>query len=202
MSLFEHVGKCPRIDPTAFVAPTATLIGDVSIGAGSVVLFGAVLAAETGPISIGCQCVIMENAVLRGVARHPLVIEDHVLVGPHAHLTGCRVQHEVFVATGACLFNGAVLEPKSTVKIQGIVHVGTRLPAETVVPIGWIAVGDPIEILPPETEPRLTALLREQNFMKTVFGQKERSIKRMAETYSGSLQNYRDLSSVAGGEAI
>lgn len=202
MPLFEHDGKHPRIDPAAFVAPTATLIGEVSVGAGSSVLFGAVLAAETGPISIGRQCVIMENAVLRGVARHPLVIEDHVLVGPHAHLTGCRVQHEVFVATGACLFNGAVLEPKSTVKIRGIVHVRTRLPAGAVVPIGWIAVGDPAEILPPEAEPRLTTLLREMDFMGTVFGQKERSIRRMAESYSGSLQGYRGLRPAAGGEAI
>ena len=202
MPLFEHQGKRPQVHPTAFVAPNASLIGEVSIGAGSVVLFGAILAAETGPISIGCQCVIMENAVLRGVSRHPLVIEDHVLVGPHAHLTGCLVQREVFVATGACAFNGAVLETKSTVKIQGIVHVRTRLPAESVVHIGWIAVGDPAEILPPEAEPRLTALLRERNFMKTVFGQQERSVKRMAETYSRSLQSYRTLSCVSDGEAL
>jgi carbonic anhydrase/acetyltransferase-like protein (isoleucine patch superfamily) len=202
MPLFEHNGKRPRIAPGAFVAPTATLIGEVSIGVGSVVLFGAVLVAETGPVAVGRECVIMENAVLRGVARHPLVIEDHVLVGPHAHLTGCRVQREVFVATGACLFNGAVLEPESTVKVQGIVHVRTRLPAGAVVPIGWIAVGDPVEILPPEAEARLTALLRERNFMETVFGQRERSIKRMAEAYSGSLQRYRDLVSVVGAEVV
>lgn len=202
MPLFEHHGKRPRIHPTAFVAPNASLIGEVSIGEGSVVLFGVVLAAETGPISIGRHCVIMENAVLRGISRHPLVIEDHVLVGPHAHLTGCHVQSEVFLATGACAFNGAVLESGSTVKIHGTVHVRTRLPAQTVVPIGWIAVGDPAEILAPEAEPRLTALLRERNFMKTVFGQEERSVRRMAEAYSKSLQSYRSLSSISDREAL
>lgn len=197
MPLFDHDGKRPRVDSTAYVAPTATLVGDVRVGPGSVVLFGAVLAAETGPITIGRECLIMENAVLRGLARHPLVVEDHVLVGPHAHLTGCHVQPEVFVATGACLFNGAVLETGSTVKIQGIVHIRTRLPANAVVPIGWIAVGDPVEILPPEQNARLAELLRERNFMGTVFGQRERSIKKMTESYTRNLQIYRELQPVA-----
>lgn len=197
MPIYEHDGKRPRVDATAFVAPTATLVGDVRVGPGSVILFGAILTAESGPITIGRECVIMEHAVLRGLARHPLVVEDHVLVGPHAHVSGCHIKQEVFVATGACLFNGAVLEPESTVKIQGIVHVRTRLPTKAVVPIGWIAVGDPVEILPPEDNARLSELLRERNFMGTVFGQRERSIRRMAQSYTRSLQGYRGIRPVA-----
>jgi carbonic anhydrase/acetyltransferase-like protein (isoleucine patch superfamily) len=53
----------------------------------------------------------MEQAVLRGTARHPVRLADHVLVGPHAHLTGCTVEDSVFVATGACVFNGRVSAP-------------------------------------------------------------------------------------------
>ena len=194
MPLFEHGGKNPRIDPTAYVAPTATLVGDVSIGPGSAVLFGAVLTAESGPVRVGKECVIMENSVLRGLARHPLTVGDHVLVGPQAHLSGCRLEGEVFVATGACIFNGAWLERGSIVKIQGIVHVRSRLTANSVVPIGWVAVGDPAEILPPQEDERLSQGLRERNFRGTVFGlSRDASMSQVNARYAASLQNYRHL---------
>ena len=107
--LLEHQGKRPHIHETAYIAPTATVCGDVTIGAESRVLFGVVLVAEGGPVTIGAQCIIMEQAVLRGTARHPVRLGDHVLVGPHAHLSGCTVADSVFVATGASVFNGARL---------------------------------------------------------------------------------------------
>src|SRR5215470_18824824 len=85
----RHLGMAPSIHPEAYVAPTAVVSGQVSIGAGSCIMHGAVLAAEGGPVQIGSHCVIMENAVLRGPGRHPLLIGDGVLIGPHAQLTGC-----------------------------------------------------------------------------------------------------------------
>lgn len=109
--LLEHQGKRPHIHETAYIAPTATVCGDVTIGAESRVLFGAVLVAEGGPVTIGGHCIIMEQAVLRGTARHPVRLANHVLVGPHAHLSGCTVEDCVFVATGACVFNGRVSAP-------------------------------------------------------------------------------------------
>ncbi len=127
--LLEHQGKRPRIHATAYIAPTATVCGDVTIGAESRVLFGAVLVAEGGPVTIGAHCIIMEQAVLRGTARHPVRLADHVLVGPHAHLSGCTVEQSVFVATGACVFNGARLGARSEVRINGVVHVNTTVPA-------------------------------------------------------------------------
>lgn len=183
----------PRIHDDAWVAPSATLVGDVSIGAATVVLHGAVITAESGPVHIGRECVIMENAVLRGVAHHPLRLDDNILVGPHAHLTGCRVEREVFVATGASIFNGAVLEEGCIVKINGIVHVRTRLSAGAVVPINWVAVGDPAQVLPPEDDERLAALLRERNFSRTVFGM-DRDMTRMTKQYAAGLRDtYRNL---------
>jgi hypothetical protein len=83
------------------VAPTAVLSGQVSVGPGSCVLHGAVLAAEGGPVQVGVGCVIMENAVLRGTVPHPLLIGDRVLAGPHAQLTGAAACDEVFLAAGA-----------------------------------------------------------------------------------------------------
>ena len=73
--------------------------GDVTIGAGTSVGFGAVLTAETGPIRIGKNCVTMENSVLRGTKRHPLTIGNHVLIGPRACLTGCTLEDCAFLAT-------------------------------------------------------------------------------------------------------
>src|SRR2546427_7992207 len=107
--ILEHSGKRPRIHASAYVAPNATICGDVTIGAESRVLFGAVLTAESGPVTIGEGCIIMENAVIRGVAHQPASLGDHVLVGPHAHLSGCRIEDDVFIATGACIFNGATI---------------------------------------------------------------------------------------------
>lgn len=198
MQLFEHQGKRPRVDPSAYVAPTATLVGDVRVGPGSTVLFGAVLAAEGGPVKVGRECVVMENAVLRGLSRHPLEMGDYVLVGPHAHLTGCRLESEVFVATGACIFNGALLERGSVVRIQGIVHVRSRLESNQIVPIGWIALGDPAEILPPDEEKRISEMLLERDFRGTVFGlTKDCTMRQMNRRYTTSLRRYRDLQPVA-----
>ena len=73
------------IDPTAWIAPTAVVTGDVSLGPGVRVLHGAVLNGDRGPVMLGEDVVVMENAVLSGRSEHPLVIGDAVLVGPHAH---------------------------------------------------------------------------------------------------------------------
>ena len=168
--LLEHKGMRPHIHETAYIAPTATICGDVSIGAESCVLFGAVLVAEGGPVAIGEHCVVMEQAVLRGTARHPVRVGNHVLVGPHAHLSGCTVADSVFVATGASVFNGARLGARSEVRINGVVHVNTALPVGATVPIGWVAVGDPAQILPSSEHARIWAVQETLEFSRTVFG--------------------------------
>jgi len=168
--LIEHDGKRPRIDPSARIAPTAVICGDVTIGPGTSVAFGAVLTAETGPIVVGRHCVIMENAVLRGTRRYPLTVGDTVLVGPRAYLTGCAVADNAFIATGAAVFNGAVIETRAEVRINGTVHIRTRLEADATVPIGWVAVGNPAVILPPERHDDIWAVQEPLDFPKTVFG--------------------------------
>ena len=80
---------------------------------------------------------------MRGRAAHPVVIGDDVLIGPHAHVNGARIGAEAFVATGAALFPGATVGARAEVRIHGVVHVNSAVPDGAVVPIGWIAVGDP-----------------------------------------------------------
>ena len=120
----RHLGREPSIHPQAYVAPSAVISGQVSVGAGSCIMHGAVLAAEGGPVQIGAHCVIMEHAVLRGTARHPLLIGDRVLAGPHAQLTGATVTDEVFIAAGAMVCNGAHLGRAAAVGAGAVVLLG------------------------------------------------------------------------------
>ncbi|MCK6449520.1 MAG: gamma carbonic anhydrase family protein [Alphaproteobacteria bacterium] len=168
--LIEHRGAGPTLAKDVYIAPNAVVSGDVEIGEGSCVLFGAVLSAEGGPIRIGRDCVIMENAVLRGAPEAPLTVGDNVLVGPRAYLTGCTVEAEAFLATGACVFNRAVVGRRAEVRINGTVHLRTRLAADATVPIGWVAVGDPARILPPEKHEEIWSVQKPLDFPRTVFG--------------------------------
>ena len=166
----EHQGRRPHIHESAYVAPNAVICGDVTIGEECRVLFGAVLVAEGGPVVIGSHCIIMEHAILRGTPRHPTTLGSHVLVGPHSYLTGCTVEDDVFIATGATIFNGARVGRRAEVRIGGLIHLKTILPADAVVPIGWIAIGDPAEILPPEDHDRIWAIQEALDFPRTIFG--------------------------------
>lgn len=96
--------------------------------------------------------------------RDPLRLGDHVLVGPRACLTGCTVDHDVFLATGSTVFNGARIGARSEVRVNGVVHLRTRVPPDTTVPIGWIAVGDPAQLFPPDEHERIWAVRKELDF--------------------------------------
>jgi carbonic anhydrase/acetyltransferase-like protein (isoleucine patch superfamily) len=168
--LLEHRGKTPHIHESAYVAPTATICGDVTIGENTAILFGAVVVAEGGSVEIGSDCVVMENAVLRGVPQHPVRLGNHILVGPRAYLTGCSVEDDAFLATGASVFNGARIGTRAEVRINGTVHVNTVVAPDSIVPIGWVAVGSPASILPPEKHDEIWAIQKALNFARTVWG--------------------------------
>src|SRR5262249_38128264 len=146
------------------------LCGAVRVGADCRILFGAVLTAEGGRVEIGARSIVMENAVIRGTARHPVSIGERALVGPRAYLSGCGVDDEAFIASGATIFNGARIGARAEVRINGIVHLRTVLAPDAVVPIGWVAVGDPAEILPPGEHDRIWSIQEGLDFPGTVFG--------------------------------
>lgn len=168
--VITHLGCTPRIDASAYVAPNAMICGNVSIGKGSRILFGAQIIAENSSIVIGENCIVLENAVIRGTQGHPVSIGNHCLVGPHAHLAGCTVEDCVFIATGVSVFHGAVLQSGSEVSINGVVHLKTVLPRDTSVPIGWVAVGNPTQLFPPERHDDIWAVQKPLNFPLTVYG--------------------------------
>jgi len=195
--LLEHQGKRPRIHESAYIAPTATICGDVTVGENSRILFGAVITAEGGPVEIGAYCIIMENAVIRGTKRHPARLGNHILVGPRAYLTGCTVEDNAFLATGATVFNKAHIGARAEVRINGLVHLRTRLPPDAVVPLGWVAVGDPAQILPPQDHEKIWAIQEPLNFPSTVFGLErapagETIMPELTRRYSTFLQRHKD----------
>ncbi len=146
------------------------LSGDVTVGADSRILFGAVLTAEGGLVEVGERCIVMENAVLRGREGHPVRLGDHVLVGPHAHVNGAVVGDDAFIATSAAVFPGARVGARATIRIGGVLHVNSRLPDDQFVPINWVAVGDPAAILPPDRHDEIWAIQKRLDFPGTVFG--------------------------------
>ena len=168
--IVEHRGRSPVVPDSAYVAPSAVVCGAVVLGERARVLHGAVVTAEDGEVRVGDDVVVMENALVRGRSRHPAVIGDAVLVGPHAHVNGARIEDEVFVATGASLFPGSVAGAGSELRINSVLHVNSRLEAGTVVPIGWIAVGDPAELFSPDRHEELWEVQRDLDFPGTVYG--------------------------------
>ncbi|TMR97903.1 gamma carbonic anhydrase family protein [Nonomuraea basaltis] len=168
--LLEHRGRRPVVPESAYVAPSAVLCGAVVLGDRARILHGAVLTAEDGEVRVGADVVIMENALVRGRALHPALIGDAVLVGPHAHVNGARLEDEVFLATGASAFPGAVVGTGAELRINSVLHANSRLAPGTVLPIGWVAAGDPAELFSPDRHDELWEVQRGLDFPGTVYG--------------------------------
>ncbi|PFG33950.1 gamma carbonic anhydrase family protein [Sanguibacter antarcticus] len=198
--LIEHRGSVPTVHDSAYVAPSAVLCGDVVVGPGSRVLHGAVVTAEDGQVRIGRDVVIMENAVVKGRARHPVVIGDSVLVGPHAHVNGAEIRSGAFVATGASLFPGSVIGNGAEIRVNGVVQVNTTIDAGSVVPIGWVAVGTPATVRSPDQHRDIWVVQRELDFPGTVYGVPHgTSMRGIMESQSAFYGAHRD-DTVVGAE--
>lgn len=170
--ILSHKGESPLIDPSVWVAPTATICGNVVLGKNVRIAHGARVIAADRQINIGEQTIILENAVVRSTTRQPTKIGKFCLIGPNAHLVGCEVEDEVFIATGAAIFHDAFLAKGSEVRVHATVHLRTRLAAGDTVPIGWVAVGDPARKLPPDQHDEIWQIQKDLNFTEAAYGLK------------------------------
>lgn len=109
-------GKTPQIHETAFIAPGCTIIGDVTIGAGSSVWYNCVLRADVSRIVIGERSNVQDGSVLHcdpprpgDPEGSPLIIGDDVLIGHMAMVHGCTIEDRGFVGLGAIAMNKAVI---------------------------------------------------------------------------------------------
>jgi carbonic anhydrase/acetyltransferase-like protein (isoleucine patch superfamily) len=165
-----HKSKYPIISDKAYIAPNAVVSGEVIIDEDVRILYGAVITAEGSPVHIKMGSIIMENTVLRSVGANPLVIGEHVLIGPHVYLTGCTIHDHSFLGAGAKVYNGAIIGEGSIIAIGGIVHVDCHLPEHTRIPIYNIAIGSPAKVFSPDQVHEIGNELKEMDFLRSVFG--------------------------------
>lgn len=124
-------GKTPVIGAGCWLAPTATLIGDVELGPGCTVWFGAVLRGDVAPIRLGREVNIQDNAVLHGTyGRHDTVLGDRVSVGHGAVVHGCHVGSDVLIGMGATVLDGVTIESRVIVGAGSVVTQGKTLASD------------------------------------------------------------------------
>lgn len=126
-------GKEPRIAPDAFVAPTASVLGDVRLAAGSGVWYSSVLRAELGTIEIGEGSNIQDNCTVHVDPGFDVSVGSGVSVGHNAVLHGCTVEDDVLVGMGVTVLNGAVIGTGSLVAAQALVPQGMQVPPGSLV---------------------------------------------------------------------
>lgn len=136
-------GRTPRIAPSAFIAPTATIIGDVTVGDEASVWFGAVLRGDVGRIEIGARSSVQDNAVLHTTDRIATVIGDDVTIGHGAVLEGCTVERGALVGMNAVVLHEAVVGEEALIGAGSVVTDGTKIPART------LAAGSPCRVRKP-----------------------------------------------------
>jgi carbonic anhydrase/acetyltransferase-like protein (isoleucine patch superfamily) len=172
--LIRHSGEVPRVDPSAYVAPTATLAGAVTVGRRARVMFGAVLDAEGSRVEVGECVIVCEHAVLRATAvgdeDHPVVVGDHAFVGPHATLLGGAVRPAAYIATGATVLHGATVGSGAVVAVGALAHGGARLPEGFFLAPGMIAIGDTARTYAPSQDAELAQAIKEVGFAERAFG--------------------------------
>jgi carbonic anhydrase/acetyltransferase-like protein (isoleucine patch superfamily) len=137
MDLYAFDGREPRLAPDAFVAPNATLIGDVVLEPGSSVWFGAVLRADFDRILVGAGSCVQDNAVVHTAEGMPTIIGVNVTVGHAAMLEGCVVEDGALISMGAIVLQGARVGTGSLVAAGSVVREGQQIPA------GVVAAGVP-----------------------------------------------------------
>jgi carbonic anhydrase/acetyltransferase-like protein (isoleucine patch superfamily) len=116
-------GVTPRIDPTAFVAPTAVLIGDVEVGAHASIWFGAVLRADHPDhgIRVGARASVQDNCVLHVSARGPTLVGEEATIGHGAVFESCEIGRSALVGMNAVILHGAVIGEAALVAALSVV---------------------------------------------------------------------------------
>ncbi|MGZ3496881.1 MAG: gamma carbonic anhydrase family protein [Vulcanimicrobiaceae bacterium] len=138
--LIEYRGKRPKIHPSAFIAPTAVLIGDVEVGPESSVWFGTVIRADNGPIRIGARTSIQDNAVVHVSEHGQTIVGDDVTVGHAAVMEDCVIKNRALIGSNAVILNGATVGERSLIAAGSV--VGERAEISD----GVLAAGAPAKV--------------------------------------------------------
>ena len=135
-----RTGKVPQIHESAFIAPTAVIIGDVTIGEGSNIWFGAVLRGDWGSIIVGRNTSIQENVTIHNQVGSTVDIGDDCIIGHHAMIHGpCTIGNGCLVGIGANVLHGSKMGEGAIIGAGGVL-IGKEIPPRT------LAVGVPATI--------------------------------------------------------
>ena len=134
--ILPYRGKTPVIDPSAFIAPTAAVIGDVTVGAGSSIWFGTVVRGDFQPITIGANTNIQENATVHVMCDVPVCIGDNVLIGHNAVVHCSRIGDNTLIGMGY-----------SEIGENVVIGAGTFLPQHKKIPSNSLVFGNPAQIV-------------------------------------------------------
>jgi carbonic anhydrase/acetyltransferase-like protein (isoleucine patch superfamily) len=129
----EVGGLRPDIDPEAFIAPTAVVVGAVRLGPRANVWYHAVLRGDAETIAVGAQTIIQVNCTVHADPGFPAVLGERITVGHNAVLHGCTIEDDVLIGMGATVLNGAHIEAGSLVAAGAVVPQGMRVPAGSLV---------------------------------------------------------------------
>ena len=150
--IIELSGVRPVIAGDAYLAPTAVVIGNVTIGAGASIWFGAVLRGDAGPITIGARVSVQDNVVIHVNDREATIVEDDVLIGHGAVLEGCHIGKGALIGMHATVLSGARVGERALVAAGSLVREQSQIPDEV------LAAGVPAEVkgaLPPRVQARM-----------------------------------------------
>jgi carbonic anhydrase/acetyltransferase-like protein (isoleucine patch superfamily) len=145
MPLFAFEGREPRVSPDAWIAPTATLVGDVLVEAEASVWYGAVLRADFGPIVVRRGANVQDGSVLHGGDDPVTEVGEGATIGHLCVVHGAVVGEEALVGNGATVLDGV------TVGRRALVAAGCTVPPRMAIPDGMLAVGVPARIAGPVT---------------------------------------------------
>jgi carbonic anhydrase/acetyltransferase-like protein (isoleucine patch superfamily) len=141
MPLFAFEGHSPDVSPQAWIAPTATLVGDVRVEAEASVWYGAVLRADFGPIIVRRGANVQDGSILHGGA------EAVTEIGPGATVGHLCVVHSALIGPEALVGNGAIVLDGAVIGARALVAAGCTVPPGMTVPEGTLAVGIPARVV-------------------------------------------------------
>ena len=141
MPLFEFEGRRPQVSPDAWIAPTATLVGDVRVEAEASVWYGAVLRADFGPILVRRGANVQDGSVLHGGDDPVTEVGEGATIGHLCVVHGAVIGTEALVGNGATVLDGAV------VGARALIAAGCTVPPGMTIPHGMLAVGVPARVV-------------------------------------------------------
>ena len=131
--LYPFAGNTPAVHESAFVAPTASIIGNATMAEDSSAFYGVSVRADTAAISVGAGSNLQDNVVLHADPGFPCTVGERVSVGHAAVVHGCTVEDDCLVGMGATILNGAVIGAGSLVAAGAVVLEGTVVPPRSLV---------------------------------------------------------------------